>query len=433
MRDTMPFLARLGLDTETDARAIRRAYARELKLIDQEQDGAAFQELREAYESALSWLAWRDQQATDSAAAPAPLTPEPVAPDYGMPRTPVSLGIQPEAAAEPQQIAHEDPQRLAAAVLEDFRAAMQQLLQDHHVRNPVPWQQALQHSLDDERLLNISARIYFEAHIAQQLVSGWRPGHDLLFSVACKIFQWSEDRRRLLQLGRAGALIDKAIEEHTIFAHLPEADLMINRAVLDLLRKDGTPSDYQLRNDLPYAERMAAYFPVWMSVVTNTGMVAQWRARFDALPPPKKSWWPKININLSSRAGWILFLMLLQLVRVAYNYSSERADTTPAPRFPQLQQAAPPVVQQLPPEMLQKIKAHMPTESMDLGPGQHRADINVVLDDKGSIYQIMVYQTSGRVSYDSAAISAIRACAPFPAAIPREFLISFNVRDNATP
>ena len=48
-------LKRLALGLDADTVTIRRAYARELNLIDQEQDLAGFQVLRQAYEAALEW------------------------------------------------------------------------------------------------------------------------------------------------------------------------------------------------------------------------------------------------------------------------------------------------------------------------------------------------------------------------------------------
>ncbi len=73
-----PFLQRLGLVLEADAKAIRRAYARELKLIDQEHDLPGFQLLREAYEVALEWARYK-QADQDIALLPEPAQPPPAA------------------------------------------------------------------------------------------------------------------------------------------------------------------------------------------------------------------------------------------------------------------------------------------------------------------------------------------------------------------
>jgi hypothetical protein len=48
------FLEKLKLADDADSRAIRRAYAREVKLLDQEHQAAEFQALRECYEGESS-------------------------------------------------------------------------------------------------------------------------------------------------------------------------------------------------------------------------------------------------------------------------------------------------------------------------------------------------------------------------------------------
>lgn len=58
---------RLELTPTPDTRAIKRAYARQLKLIDSEQDPQAFIALREALEDALLQAQWLEQEDTETA------------------------------------------------------------------------------------------------------------------------------------------------------------------------------------------------------------------------------------------------------------------------------------------------------------------------------------------------------------------------------
>jgi len=429
MRDTLPFLQRLGLEQDTDARAIRRAYARELKLINQERDSAGFQELREAYDTALQWAAWRDQQASEQ---PEPMVaPAPEFLNDAVERTPVTLAAAPApAATEPAPaLTLEDPQVAAAAVFEQFHATVTQLAQQRHTQNTAEWQRLLQQSLDDERLLNIEARIYFEAHVAHLLADGWRPGHETLLAAAGKVFHWSDDRRRLRQLGQAGARIDQAIDEHAMFERLPESDLMLHRAALALLRKDSQPTAYQLRGDMPYVEFLMQHFPAWMSMVVDLNVVQQWRTSFAALPPLKKSWWPKLSIDFTSRAGWVLAIVLLQLLRMCWN----AMDSAPAPppinpeRYFPAASSSMPEYPPLPEYLRQDIAAKIPAIPLQLGPGVHQTELTVTLDGEGKLYQLMLYRSSGSISYDEAVSKALRDFQPFPKETPRKFQATFTI------
>ncbi|WP_250633101.1 hypothetical protein [Pinirhizobacter soli] len=70
---TLPFLEQLGLDQTADATTIRRAYARQLKQVDQEADPDGFAALRTAYEQALAW-----SEQPNAAAEPVPNAADPI-------------------------------------------------------------------------------------------------------------------------------------------------------------------------------------------------------------------------------------------------------------------------------------------------------------------------------------------------------------------
>lgn len=55
-------LAHFDLDEDADERAVKRAYARRLKVTRPDEDAAAFQALNEAYQEALAYIRWRDAQ-----------------------------------------------------------------------------------------------------------------------------------------------------------------------------------------------------------------------------------------------------------------------------------------------------------------------------------------------------------------------------------
>jgi len=428
MRDSAPFLVRLGLAPDADARAIRRAYARELKLIDQEQDPAGFQDLREAYEAALHWAEHRPAQpapqaasqvaAQTAAAAVAPAAPASAAPNYSAPRTPVSFNI-----AAPTE---DDPQQLASAVFARFQQESKPLSQQH-VQKALQWQQLLLACLDDNRLLNLTARAAFEERIAQLLVSGWQPGHEALLPAACKVFNWDEDRRRLQAFGRAGAHINQAINERNMFNTLPESELMIYRATIALLRQDTKPSAYQLRGDMPYVERLMRHFPAWMALVVNLRTVAQWRAQHAALPAQKKSlfgWLKRLNPFSFSWPRALLFFMVINFVRVLFSHDDAPVHSRTLPPF---SPPAPAATAHLPPQMQQEIQASIPAFPHAQGFGVHQVDFHVILDEGGKVYTILQYNSSGHVAFDDAANKALRKFAPYPAQTPREFDISFTV------
>ena len=61
MRNLPLFFVENQLNADAEERDVKRAYARKLKQIDQENDLQGFQDLRNAYEEALAWLTYREQ------------------------------------------------------------------------------------------------------------------------------------------------------------------------------------------------------------------------------------------------------------------------------------------------------------------------------------------------------------------------------------
>jgi len=190
------FLQRLSLAGDADERTIRRAYARELKLIDQEHDAAGFQSLREAYEAALFWVRNPEYFADDDGDGEEKPTQvqadAPPAPDVG--GTEVI-----EATALPAEVlpADEEPQALGDEVFEEFVARLPALAAAAKgpIESETPWTQALQTCLDDLRLFGIDAREQFERRVAVLLAEGWRPGHEALLVAAVDTFGWAAERR----------------------------------------------------------------------------------------------------------------------------------------------------------------------------------------------------------------------------------------------
>ncbi|TFW24045.1 tetratricopeptide repeat protein [Duganella callida] len=356
MSEPLPFLARLGLNDDADERAVRRAYAKELKQVDQEADPAGFQSLREAYDTALQWLRHRAMaRAHAAAAAQAPselsdatgggLDVDAAAPSAasagsaawhppatagpGTAVNPDALGAQPEV----------DLDALGAAVFADFQRRCQSIVTERPALADAPWQRELRFSLDDPRLINIRARDIFERHVAMLLVDGWQAGHEALLVAAVKVFGWSQDRRRVLSLGRAGGLLDAAIDERATFDLQADELRDAQARLIARLRDDRPPGTRELVADSSLLELLIARYPHWLALITSAPNIVRWRALNAALP----GWKRTLSLTRERRsqparrggAGvnwvWLLLMGLIFLGRLLSHSGGDAGGSTAPP------------------------------------------------------------------------------------------------------
>lgn len=302
-----PF-ATLGVPPDADERTLRRAYAKQLKSIDQEREAEKFQELRQCYEWALQIAASRSAQ-------------EETPPPQEEPAT--QAGAEDALAAPHSEQRKDDLTRHAAdarlrsettahAALDDFFANEMLQSADQALER-------LRSSLERPELTDLDARLIFEWGIASVLAQGWRPGHQHLFSAAMGTFDWRRQRELLRPLGRAGAIVNEAIEELEIFDAQPWQVRNLQRDLIRQLREPQHPGNRRLIQCGPLLERTSAMFPTWLHVVTCTAHIQQWQQWTLAIRPWRK--WlgprpcatpkqPRARRPIRSWLPWVLLSLL---------------------------------------------------------------------------------------------------------------------------
>jgi len=442
MATAYAFLARLGLDEDADARAIRRAYARELKRIDQERDPDAFQQLRASYETALEWAAWAASQAAPDA-APGPGA----APDDGpaqvrpqIPADALQAALALDAVLAREAPGHADtapeptPSELGSLVFEAFVAAMPALARYRGELAEPAWHDALRAALADERLLNFDARLRFGQALAHLLATGWRSGHEVLFPVAASVFGWDQDRRTLGRLGQAGRLLDLALEERAGFASQDVQTRAHQREALALVRGPDPVADSMIVRVAPVLEQMAQRFPYWLPVIAPADTIDLWRARHgegkgrpfeveDMAPPAPP------------RFAWDWRWLLAGLVVLVIVFMALMQDT---PRRPPVQRA-PPVQDTLPDEpppqaRLEEIASRIHYRpGRDAGSGVQRARFEVFLDEDGKVIGVNRKESVADPAFMAAAEKAILETRPFPRRTAKIFYLNYEVTPSHAP
>ncbi|NHZ93052.1 hypothetical protein F2P45_29185 [Massilia sp. CCM 8733] len=477
MPRTPAFLVRLGLDTTADERAIRRAYARLLKQIDQETEPARFQALREDYEQAIAWLSRRE--ADDHADEDENIVHEDAA----------GASAAPAPVRSSDLFERIDPDALADEVYQEFLAALPELRSGPMQADVIAWSNALRRCLDHQRLLNIAAGAAFEARIAALLAGPRQPGHETLFSAAIEVFGWVSGRHRLRQFHRAGALLDRAIDERDMFNAQESRERLAQQQALAMLALPDLPHADTLRRLAPHVEMMMARFPVLMRIVADQDSLDRWRAGAAALSAERV----RLTAIVSARAQLpadaarhghastvsdraraylkdkmagplpaILAGLLIIFAALWWHSAQSVAPThyTPpadhaAPLNPSGQQgnassrirmawpdffmampASRPQSKLMTRKQLDAIGAHFNyTVEKHTPLGRRSIDLDIHLDQDSKIKSMTIARSSGYRDFDDAVEKALRDAQPFPASAARSFKMIYitNVTQQHLP
>lgn len=441
----VPYLERLGLGEDAAVADIRRAYARELKLVDQERDAAGFQLLREAYEEAMRWTKWRSDQPEPSATPAA---------------TPVAL---PALAIYPDRMASQvDPDALASAVFTRFTADLAMML-EHAAPDLAMCEAVLLRALSDPALINLSARTRFEGQVAHLLAGGWKRGHEILLVTATEAFEWDGDARRLFEFGAAGAALSQAIDERNMFDAQPGEQVIGQRLVVARLRSATEPARKELLRDMRHLHALMTRFPTWLALVSDADNIQRW-CELDS----QISRWRRMlafRIGSADDAKWgfggtgsyrlafaIGAIVIINVVRMIMQDSpSAPPEPAPGPVYQLSREAMelhfPNVtvgeflaeMERKTPEQMAALSLPGPfllemkevNEAIEFEPArflQGRLYVThaVELDGAGRLAHLKVTQASQASGFDEAVSTAIRAHGPWGSASPRSFTLAHS-------
>jgi protein TonB len=285
--ETPDFILYLGLRADADERAIRKAYARQLKEIDQETQVDAFQMLRQAYNAALYWAAAKlhsnaphDSKSDSEKGFSETVEQPPIA------NLPTEENTQAQPANEghshpatQQELVHQSEQKARSAL-----DAVGEQLRTHALDSNDEAHKLLSQALETPSLMDMDARFLFEWGIASWLANGWQPGHQYLFPTAMDIFKWRQERARLYGFGQAGYVVDLAIAELEMYDAQPWEVRPAQRDLIRQLRDGQHPGNRHLVKNMPTVEHLAALYPHWLHMITNTSNIVQWRTWHSQAP-----------------------------------------------------------------------------------------------------------------------------------------------------
>ncbi|HEX7645462.1 MAG TPA: hypothetical protein VF472_24940 [Burkholderiaceae bacterium] len=424
MTATPHFLTQLGLDHEADLSAIRRAYAKKIKLIDPDLQPAEFQAMRETYECATSWVKWREAQAKAADRADQAKKAEETE----------TLTLPTTAPATPPQVAHKAPQTEPAGpeqMAHAFHAFVEQLLVSGM---PLPdaarCKSELEARLRKRDLIPLEAREMFERAAALYLAEGWKPGNDALFTAAIEVFLWSKSKNRLACFGPAGWRLNRAVMEWSILNRQYDEGHRRDIGLLKRMRDDAPPTGDELRFYGGVLANLMAQIGTVLPIVTNMGNKAPWLAlpqQRTYAQAPRPTTLPREAYKAPSSRSWVLALCCLPIcIALAINGLSHQNDYQ-LPR----QQTSQPVINNatapLPDyrktlgfddenNLRARLLSHMQFNTAQVSTGKLSSSgmYMAFIGSDGSLGEANVVQSSGTPQFDAAVIKAFHAAGPYP-------------------
>lgn len=295
--DLLEALALLGVEAPVDERDVRRAYARTLKVIDQEADPQGFQRLREAYERVMARLAEMGGMIDAHSAAPEP---------------------ESEHESEPKQTPSADAGDDAAFV---FSAHF-----EWACTSADDARQRLARCLASPRLNALDQREAFEEHVVRVLAQGWSTGQQFLWVAALECFQWEADRGRVRRFREGGEILEAAIIERDFIKRLSTQHRQTQRQFVHRLRNPKPPTDSELIAAEWWLRWVTQTIPHWLALNTDMQNVRQWQVMQAALmlrieaeaaarqpDPLKTSWVGRMNAWILRSNGFLFALVVLVL------------------------------------------------------------------------------------------------------------------------
>lgn len=336
MNTTPPFLTLLGLDTNADEREIKKAYARELKKIDQEKDLAGFQNLREAFEQAKRWAKFRDSAVRPALAEQVTVTTASEVEEIGVANfreyqehsqefeqketDPISLTEQPQViqVITPQIDYLGEQEKEGELACVRFLEAVAAIPTN---RVPVVEQaigEQMERALSDPHMVSLVTRNRFEQCVAQFLASGWKPRKELVLNVAITAFRWNADSQRLPAIPVVGRVLNEVLEERIALSQMPGEVRHDIIDVLQRLRYGPVANEADVIAQMYALEIIESRFTAMLRLMTNASAAGQWHEVATSVPAKSRKSLAKMKKSSSSGSGsfpWgiVIFIIITAL------------------------------------------------------------------------------------------------------------------------